>query len=57
MKIVVLLKLVPDLVEEVEIDSSGKTVDTTFMRLIINEPDDHALEQAILLKNEKGVKL
>lgn len=54
MKIVVLLKLVPDLVEEVEIDSSGKTVDTTFMRLIINEPDDHALEQAILLKEREG---
>jgi electron transfer flavoprotein beta subunit len=54
MNIVVLLKLVPDLVEEIEIDSSGKTVDTTFMRLIINEPDDHALEQAIILKEREG---
>ncbi len=54
MNIVVLLKLVPDLVEEIEIDSSGKTVDTTFMRLIINEPDDHALEQALLLKEREG---
>jgi electron transfer flavoprotein beta subunit len=54
MKIVVLIKLVPDLVEELEIDESGKTLDTTFMRLIINEPDEHALEQAIILKEREG---
>lgn len=54
MNIVVLVKLVPDLVEEVEIDASGANVDTTFMRLIINEPDDHALEQAIILKEHEG---
>ena len=54
MNIVVLVKLVPDLVEEVEIDASGNRVDTTFMRLIINEPDDHALEQAIILKEREG---
>ena len=51
---VVVLKLVPDLIEEIEIDGDGKNVDTTFMRLIINEPDDHALEQAILLKESQG---
>ena len=54
MNIVVLIKLVPDLVEELEIDESGKALDTTFMRLIINEPDEHALEQAILLKEREG---
>ena len=54
MNIVVLVKLVPDLVEEVEIDASGASVDTTFIRLIINEPDDHALEQAIILKEREG---
>ena len=54
MNIVVLVKLVPDLVEEVEIDAKGASVDTTFMRLIINEPDDHALEQAIILKEREG---
>jgi electron transfer flavoprotein beta subunit len=51
---VVVLKLVPDLIEEIEIDGDGQNVDTTFMRLIINEPDDHALEQAILLKESEG---
>jgi electron transfer flavoprotein beta subunit len=54
MNIVVVLKLVPDLIEEIEIAGDGKNVDTTFMRLIINEPDDHALEQAILLKENVG---
>jgi electron transfer flavoprotein beta subunit len=54
MNIVVLIKLVPDLVEELEIDESGKTLDTTFMRMIINEPDEHALEQAIILKEREG---
>lgn len=54
MNIVVLVKLVPDLVEEIEIDESGNALDTTFMRMIINEPDEHALEQAILLKESLG---
>jgi len=50
MNIVVLMKLVPDLVEELEIDDSGKSLDMEWLRLIVNEFDDHALEQAILLK-------
>jgi electron transfer flavoprotein beta subunit len=54
MKILVFVKLVPDLVEELEIDENGKALDTTFMRLIINEPDEHAVEQAILLKEREG---
>jgi electron transfer flavoprotein beta subunit len=54
MNIIVLIKLVPDLVEELEIDESGKKLDTTFMRFIINEPDEHAIEQAIILKERKG---
>jgi electron transfer flavoprotein beta subunit len=54
MNILVLIKLVPDLVEELEIDESGKKLDTTFMRFIINEPDEHAIEQAIILKDREG---
>jgi electron transfer flavoprotein beta subunit len=53
MKIVVLVKLVPDLVEELGIDESGTNLDRDWLRLIINEFDDHAIEQAILLK-ERG---
>jgi electron transfer flavoprotein beta subunit len=52
MNIVVLVKLVPDLVEELSIDSSGIALDTEWLRLIINEFDDHAIEQAILIKEK-----
>jgi electron transfer flavoprotein beta subunit len=54
MNIIVIAGLVPDLVEELEIDSSGAALDTTWLRMIINEFDDHALEQAILLKEKNG---
>jgi electron transfer flavoprotein beta subunit len=54
MNIVVLIKLVPDLVEELTVDDSGKALDKDWLRLIINEFDDHALEQAILIKESSG---
>ena len=54
MKIAVPIILVPDLVEELEIDPSGKALDMTWARLIINEFDEHAIEQAILLKEKHG---
>jgi electron transfer flavoprotein beta subunit len=54
MKIAVPVKFVPDLVEELAIDPSGKALDTTWLRLIISEFDDHAVEQAILLKEQTG---
>lgn len=50
MNILVLIKLVPDLVDELTIDSNGTSLDMTWLRLIINELDDHAIEEAILLK-------
>jgi electron transfer flavoprotein beta subunit len=54
MKIAVPVKFVPDLVEELTIDPGGAALDTTWLRLIINEFDDHAVEQAILLKERNG---
>jgi len=54
MNIAVIIKLVPDLVEELKIDESGTALDTTWLRLIINEVDEHALEQALLLKERNG---
>ena len=57
MKIAVFTKLVPDLVEELSIDASGTSLDTTWLRLIINEFDDHAIEQAILLKEKSPVEV
>lgn len=54
MNIVILVKLVPDLVEELSIDGNGVALDTAWLRLIINEFDDHAIEQGILLKERGG---
>jgi len=54
MNIIVPVKLVPDLVEELTVDAGGTALDTAWLRLIINEFDDHAIEQAILLKERTG---
>ena len=54
MHIVVTAKMVPDLVEELEIADNGTSLDMTWLRLIINEFDDHAIEQAIILKEKLG---
>lgn len=57
MKIAVPIKFVPDLVEELSIDAGGAALDTSWLRLIINEFDDHAIEQAILLKERGGAEV
>lgn len=54
MNIVVALKQVPDLVEELEVDASGKDLNREWLKYKINEFDDHALEEALLLKEEHG---
>jgi electron transfer flavoprotein beta subunit len=57
MHIAVVLKQVPDLVEELDIDSGGKDIDRSFVKMKLNEFDDHALEQAVLLKESNGAKV
>lgn len=57
MKILVFIKLVPDLVEELSIDQTGTSLDTSWLRMIINEFDDHALEQSILLKEKQNAEV
>jgi electron transfer flavoprotein beta subunit len=54
MNIIVPIKMVPDLVEELSIGPSGKALDRMWLRMMINEFDDHAIEQAILLKERYG---
>ncbi len=54
MDITVLLKRVPDLVEDLEVDASGKALDPDCVSLKLNEFDDHALEEALLLKESGG---
>ncbi|MCI0443737.1 electron transfer flavoprotein subunit beta/FixA family protein [bacterium] len=54
MNIIVLVKQVPDLVEELQIDESGKDLNREWLKYRMNEFDEHALEEALLLKEEIG---
>jgi electron transfer flavoprotein beta subunit len=54
MQIFVLLKMVPDVVEELVIGKDGKSLDEELVRFKLNEPDEHALEEAVLLKEKYG---
>jgi electron transfer flavoprotein beta subunit len=54
MRIAVVVRQVPDLIEPVEIASSEKAVDLDGATFRVNEPDDLAVEQAILLKEKSG---
>ena len=57
MNIVVLIRMVPDVVEELEVAPDGKSLDTEFLRMIVSESDDHALEEALILKERYGGKV
>jgi|SRR5579864_1120072 len=50
MRIVVPVKQVPDLVEDLEIGPDGASLDEDLVKYVLNEFDDHALEEALQLK-------
>lgn len=54
MKIAAIVRQVPDLIEPLEVDASGAALDLGSATFIVNESDDHALEQALLLKEAGG---
>jgi len=54
MKIAVVVRQVPDLIEPLEVAPSGTALDWGAASFILNESDDHALEQALLLKEAGG---
>jgi len=54
MNVLVLLRMVPDVVEELEVAPEGRTLDLQVLRMILSESDDHALEEALLLKERHG---
>ena len=54
MNIVVPVKLVPDLVEELILNDQGTGLDPMWLRYKLNEHDDHAIEEAIVLKERLG---
>jgi electron transfer flavoprotein beta subunit len=57
MNIAVVVRQVPDLIEPLEVASSGDALDLGSASFILNECDDHALEQALLLKEAGGGKI
>ena len=57
MHIAVIVKQVPDLIEEVEVDARGTAIDPDRVRWTLNEFDSHALEQAMLLKEGGGAEV
>jgi electron transfer flavoprotein beta subunit len=54
MDIVVPMKLIPDLVEELELLDDESGLDPDAVELKLNEFDEHALEEALFLKESKG---
>ena len=54
MNIAVVLRQVPDLIEPLEVAASGAALDLGSASFVLNESDDHALEQALLLKEAGG---
>jgi len=54
MNIIVCMRQIPDLVEELEINDAGTDLNRDFLKFVVNEWDDWALEQALLLKEAYG---
>lgn len=54
MRIVVPIKMVPDLVEELELNDDGTDVEREFLKFVVSEWDDQALEEALLVKEATG---
>ena len=52
MKIIVAIKQVPDRESQVRIDDSGKGIVESDLQYAMNEPDAHALEEALQLKEK-----
>jgi electron transfer flavoprotein beta subunit len=57
MRIVVPLKAVPDLVEEMELTEDGTDIDREYLKFVLNEWDDQALEEALLVKDAAGAEV
>jgi electron transfer flavoprotein beta subunit len=54
MNLFVLLKTVPDTVEELTVAADEKSLDAEWLRLKLGDSDEHAVEQALLLKEKHG---
>lgn len=57
MNIIVAIKQVPDLVEELEINAAGTDLDREWLKMKLSEFDDHAMEEALLMKDDDGANV
>lgn len=57
MHVVVIQRMVPDVVEELELAPDGLSLKEESIRYITNELDEHALEQALILKERIQAKV
>lgn len=57
MHIVVILRLVPDLSDELDLAEDGKSIDREWVGIALSEFDEQALEEAVLQKEAGGAKV
>lgn len=57
MRIIVPVKQLPDLVEDLELDPSGTDIDREYLKFVANEWDEQALEEALLIKETVGAEV
>ncbi len=57
MRIVVPMKAVPDLVEEIELTADETDIDREYLKFVLNEWDSQALEEALLVKDATGAEV
>jgi len=53
----VVLRLVPDIADDLEVVGQGNDIDREWVGMKLNEFDDHALEEAVLLKERAGASV
>ncbi len=54
MHIVVIMRMTPDLAEEFDLNEDGTDIDREWTGIKLNEFDDHALEEAVIIKENTG---
>jgi electron transfer flavoprotein beta subunit len=57
LRVLVMMRMVRDVVEEIVVAPDGKSLDGEFVRLISNESAEQALEQALILKERHGAAI
>ena len=57
MRIVVLMKAVPDLVEEIELTAAETDIDREYLKFVLSEWDAQALEEALLVKDASAAQV